>query len=301
MKRIVITGATSFIGVSLIEYWLKRDCQVYAVIRPNSTNANRLPASDRVKIVELEMRDYHQIAQHIQKADVFYHLAWEGARAPHRDNPVMQEENYNCAVMAMNMAQAMGCSLFVGAGSQAEYGKISGPVDENYPCNPNTEYGRYKLKTSQTLRAMADECGMRFVWMRIFSLYGKYDCAGTLVMSAIDKMSKNEPMQMTACTQKWDYLFVKDAVQAMVAFAETECESGVYHIANGDIRPLREYVEEIKSVLGSDSVIDFGAVSYGPAGPVNLEPVVTKTQKALGWRAETKFADGIKKLLAYQA
>ena len=57
MKRIVITGATGFIGIHLIKQWLEKDAKIYAVIRPNSKNAGRIPKNDHIRIIELKMEE----------------------------------------------------------------------------------------------------------------------------------------------------------------------------------------------------------------------------------------------------
>lgn len=296
MKRnVVITGATSFIGVHLIREWAKRECTIYAIVRPNSKNLNRLPNETCVQVIELEMVEYQELPKHIKRADVFYHLAWEGARVPYRDNVQIQRNNYDSAVKAMEAAHEMVCSLFIGSGSQAEYGKTASPVEENAPCNPNTAYGKEKLHACETLADMAKQYDMKFIWTRIFSVYGKYDDPGTLIMSSIEKMKRNESIQVTACTQLWDYLYVEDAARAMVKFAEVDCENGIYNVASGNIRPLKEYVEEIRDVIGSESLIEYGAKSYGPDGPIDLQPNNSKVVKSLDWKVETTFAEGIKK------
>lgn len=297
--KVVITGATSFIGVHLIQEWLKEDCEIFAVVRPNSANIKHLVNDDRIHIVEKDMKEYYTLANVIDDADCFYHLAWEGARAPYRDDKNMQVNNYNCTLDAFDSAIKMGCKFFLGSGSQAEYGITDGLVDENYPCNPNTEYGKEKLHAYTTLTEKARETGMRFVWTRIFSVYGKYDYPKTLIMSAIDKMKRNEPIEMTPCTQLWDYLNVEDAARAMKYFALTDCQNGVYNIASGDYKPLKEFVEEIKRVLNSSSELIFGAIPYGANGPINLTPKVKKIKNALGWKSEVMFKEGIRRMTLF--
>lgn len=297
MKRIIVTGATGFIGVHLINEWLKEDVEVYAVVRPNSKNINLIPKSDRVHVVECDMADIDNIYNSVNRADMFYHLAWEGARLPYRDDENIQNNNYLCSIKAMNVAIKMGCKFFLGSGSQAEYGSTSGIVDEEYPCNPNTAYGKAKLHTYFDLKQMAETNSIRFIWTRIFSVYGQYDYSGTLVMSAIEKMKRNESIDMTAATQLWDYLNVEDAARAMRLFADNECESGVYILASGDYKPLREYVEIIKEVVNSKSELNFGAIPYGPNGPVNLTPCADKVKNVLGWNTKIKFEEGIKRII----
>lgn len=294
--KVVITGATSFIGVHVINECVKKDYEVYAVVRPNSINLSHLPENDKIHVIELEMGDYDKLAEHIDYADAFVHLAWEGAREPQRDNEEMQLKNYECAISAMNAANHLGCQVFLGSGSQAEYGKVDGEVTELSPCNPTTEYGKKKLLTCSKLNEIANSSGIRFVWTRIFSVYGKYDYAGTLIMSAGKKMKNDEPIELTACTQLWDYLYVEDAAKAIVTLVEKEKASGIYNIASGVKKPLRAFVEEMKDVFKSKSELKFGMIQYGAGGPVNLRPSNAKLM-SLGWRPEVDFKEGITEML----
>ncbi|MCQ2516076.1 MAG: NAD(P)-dependent oxidoreductase [Saccharofermentans sp.] len=295
MKRVVITGATSFIGVHLICEWLKEECEIIAVVRPGSLNLPRLPENSQIHIVTLEMGDYDKLPLYIDKADYFYHLAWAGSRAPLRDDVSLQERNFKCSLLAMNSAVKMGCKMFMGVGSQAEYGSQGSTANENYPCNPTNEYGKQKLNTMLETRKIAQEAGMNFIWLRMFSVYGRYDYPKTMIATCLDKMSRNEQVDLTACEQLWDYLYVEDAAQAMVLFANKNVESGVYNIANGSVRPIKDYVIDMKEVTRSSSIINFGAIPYGEQGPVNLQPDTSKVQNMLGWHAQIPFKIGIAK------
>ena len=299
MKNVVVTGATSFIGVHIIKEYLKNNCKVIAVVRPNSKNLNRLPKSEFLKIIEVSMEKIQNIVDEIEykRIDIFYHLAWEGARVPYRDDAAMQNKNYKCAINAMIVARELGCNIFIGAGSQAEYGKCMGKINENYPTSPITEYGKAKLKAYETLKIMARENNMKFIWTRIFSVYGVYDYKGTLVMSALDKMKNNESMLLTQCIQNWDFIYVEDVARAMYLLANTSCMDGIYNIASGKSRQLKDFVIDMKEICKSTSELQFGAVPYNSEGVISFEPIVDKLKQNLGWACEMNFKDGIKKML----
>lgn len=298
MKYAMVTGATSFIGVHLIQELQRNHYYVYAVVRPNSENLGRLKPSATLTILEKQIEDYESLSEMINHpVDMFYHLAWDGTRIPQRDNQEKQQANFECAVKAMEVANKLRCKVFVGPGSQAEYGKCSEKIDESHPTVPNTEYGKAKLKTCETLGEMAKRNGMRFVWTRLFSVYGIYDYPKTLVMSALDKMMVNEPVLLTACQQFWDYVHVQDVVTAMYLLGINENCLGVYNIASGETKILRSFVEEMKSILHSRSELNFGAIPYGCEGVVSFEPIIQKLVNNTGWRPKVSFEQGIREIL----
>ncbi|MDD3333897.1 MAG: NAD(P)-dependent oxidoreductase [Eubacteriales bacterium] len=297
--RILVTGATSFIGVHLVRKMLHQGHEVYAVIRPNSANLYRLPKHPALTVLEISLNQMETVANHVNHADAFFHLAWEGARAPYRDDSALQADNYWGAVSAILAAHKMHCRLFVGSGSQAEYGQCVDKVDEAAVCDPLTPYGKEKLHAYRTLMEMSN--GMQLIWTRIFSVYGQYDYPTTLVMSCLRDMKQKSEIQLTACSQLWDYLYVEDAAEALLRFLNTETESGIYNLASGNARPLKAYVEDIRHAMNYKGDILYGAIPYGKEGSIALTPSIAKIQKAIGWNARTSFAQGIQKLIDIQA
>ena len=198
----------------------------------------------------------------------------------------------------MQMMRAIadkGCKRIITVGSQAEYGITTGCVEENYVCKPNTQYGIYKYKLFEETFQLCVKKGIQYKAPRIFSVYGPNDNEETLVMSCINKMVVGKPCYLTMCNQEWDYLFVDDAVEALIALTERECMDGVYNLGSGDCRLLKEYVYEMKAILNSKSEIVFGAVSYPSSGIVNVHPSIERIAREVNWRANTSFKEGIGK------
>ena len=298
MKRILVTGATSFIGINLVNKLLNNGCKVYAVIRPNSNNISRLSKHKNLYIIEKKLEDLVSLQKDLEeKIDVFYHLAWDGTRAPYRDDAKIQGSNYDAAVKAFKLSIELGCKKFIGVGSQAEYGKTSGLITESYPTFPLTEYGKAKLKSYTTISEKAAENKIEFIWARIFSVYGKYDYDKTLIMSALKKMKVNDNLPLTLGTQNWNYLYVDDAALMLVYLGLYPCEHGAYNLASLDNRKLKEYIIELKNITKSKSSLQFGIIPYDNEGPVEFVPCIDKFSNNFKDFNFTPFREGILKLL----
>lgn len=281
--KIVITGATSFLGVEVANAFLRRGDEVTAICRRGSRGLADLP--EGVSVVYAELPEYSRLAEFISHADIFVHLAWGGTGHDGRDNTEVQEENIRCSTEAMIAAHAMGCQLFVMAGSQAEYGSTDEPQREDMPCYPFSEYGKAKLRVRQACAQLAEQLGMKYMHLRIFSLFGENDHPWTLVMSCVDKMLRHETMDLSDCTQNWNFLYVRDAAEQIVRLSAYALQSEsfraeTYNIVSDDTRPLRDFVERIYALTGSHSELHFGAVQ--PVHRVSLQPDSTKLQAAVG-------------------
>jgi len=298
MKDVMVTGATSFIGLYLVKELLSSGCKVTAVVRKNSNNLSKLPTHDNLSIVLADLwdRDYIKNMVNNKTFDVFYHLAWGGIRAPERDNIVLQDSNYQNTISAVQLAIALGCKTFIGTGSQAEYGRCNGGISEEYPTRPVTEYGKAKLRACQDVMKLAMLADIHFIWTRIFSLYGDNDYSGTLIMSSLKKMLFDEPILLTECVQNWDFLHVKDAASALRMLGDKKCASGIYNLASGLSRPLQEFVLQMRIITNSSSDLNFGALPYGREGIISFEPVVDKLKTTIPWQPLIQWDDGIQEI-----
>lgn len=298
--KFVITGATSFIGLELIDYLLAHNHSVVAVCRQDSKGLSFIP--HEVKIVVSKMCDYGRLCDAIPKADVFVNLAWGGTGHDGRNVVDIQNENITYTIAAMHAAGKMGCKVFVEAGSQAEYGATTEPQTEDSNCNPFSEYGKAKLKVKQELFNLSEQLDIKYIHLRIFSLFGEKDHPWTLIMSAVDKMLKNEQLDLSPCTQNWNFLYVKDAVRMITILCENAVDNisfkhEVYNIASDDTRQLKEFVERIKFLTGSSSILNYGANI--PQNYVSLQPNIRKTIDAIGFTEFHNFDDVICKIVKF--
>lgn len=294
MKKIIITGATSFIGVNLINELLKEEAEIYAVVRPDSSKIKRLPKSDKIRLIQLDMTDYDRLADYINRpCDCLIHLAWEGTRGNDRMDALVQTKSYQSAMDIIEEAIKLKCGTIISAGSQAEYGSYGYPITEDTQCNPNTEYGIYKLKFFRDAGDICRKNSLNFKEPRFFSLYGPGDYDDTMVIATLKKMLNNEICEFTESIQMWDFLFISDAVRGIIKLIDLDCPDGAYNFGSGNSKPLKSFIEEMYELTGSKSKLLFGALPYPKTGMVSITPIVEKLKSETGWMPEISFRDGI--------
>lgn len=296
--RIVISGATSMIGAALTNRLLENNHEIIAVVRPNSKKIVVLKRSPNLSIVECNMEDYSELNNLIQgKVDVAISTAWNGTRGTDRNNEELQIENYKNSISFLEAMIAKGCTRFLTAGSQAEYGlwtKSEKLTEEEIP-NPNTQYGVYKLKFYEYAKEYCRSRGCKLIEPRFFSLYGPKDYEGTLVISTLNKMLENKPCELTECIQLWDFLYIDDAIDGLVKLVEDDVPEGIYNFGSGYSASLKEFVEQMKKITNSNSELRYGAIPYPSTGIVNVNPEVKKLMKC-GWIPKIEFKEGIKRI-----
>lgn len=297
--KYVITGATSFIGIELIRLLLAKEEDVFAVCRRDSNSIGEI--SQGASIVKAEMAEYDRLHDHIPEADVFINLAWGGTGHDGRNVADVQQENISNTINALKVAYKMGCKLFVEAGSQAEYGSTMENQMESMDCNPFSEYGKAKLKVKEECFKLTEEMdGMKYIHLRIFSTYGENDHPWTLVMSCIDKMLRNEAVDLSPCTQNWNFIYSQDLVKILYNLCKNAINTKdfiheIYNIASDDTRVLASFVKRMKKLCNSNSELNFGAVT--PQNLVSLQPDISKMQKDSGFTSFSSFDNIIYKII----
>ena len=151
------------------------------------------------------------------------------------------------------------------------------------------------MKLYLALNHLCKTEGVRLIEPRFFSLYGPGDNVDTMIMKTIDRMLKNIPCDLTKCIQMWDFLYIQDAVEAVMQLLENTDVSGVFNFGSGDCRPLKSFVEEMRYVLGSKSELRYGVVPYPDTGMVSIRPNVEKLKQTINWSPKISFPKGIEK------
>lgn len=293
--RVVVTGATSMLGIALIKKCIENDDEILALVRPSTNRMKRIPESPNIKVVGVDISDISSIEVPGDGYDVFYHFAWEHTVKEERDNPIFQEDNIRHSLEAVELAKHLGCKKFVGAGSQAEYGIYTELIDEDIPASPNTAYGMAKLSANMLCGKRCSQLGMDFIWGRIFSAYGKNDNPGTMLRYAIDKFQKDEEANFSACTQMWNYINETDAGEIFYRLGALEVSSGIYHVASSKSMVLSEYIKIVDRACGGNNQYSFAKDSVYNGPSLNVD--MSKTYNAIGQVDEISFADGIKEML----
>ncbi len=300
LKKIVITGPTGAVGMAMIKLCIENGIQVLAIVRKGSPRNERIPKNPLVKVVECDMSGYAQLDfSEDDKYDVFYHLAWAKTIGDGRNDMKAQTDNIRYTLDAVDLAKRLGCRRFVGAGSQAEYGRYEGMLNKNVPVNPENGYGMAKLCAGQMCRVECRKYEMQFVWTRILSVYGPYDGENTMVSSAIRSFLKGEKQPFTKAEQKWDYIYSEDAAEAMLLLGEKGKNEEVYCIGSGEARPLKEYIYKIKECTGCGIIPGIGEIPYGKGQVMYLCADITDLKRDTGFTVKYSFEEGIKRTIEW--
>jgi len=287
------------LGVSLIEEILKKNpsCKIHAVVRATSKNIERLQ-NLAVNIVECDIDNYALLPMLIcEPCEVFYHFGWTAT--DNRNGSVKEQaKNIQYTLNALDSAYKIGCKKFIGAGSQAEFGvKDVEKISPQTFVNPIQVYGIAKYAAGKLACMQADRYGMDCLWVRIFSVYGRFDKKTTMVQSTIEKLKNGERPSFTPAEQKWDYLYSSDAGEAFYLIGEKSSGCKVYCLGSGKTKTLKEYIQIIGNLVNKDIPLGIGDLPYPDNCVMNLCADISDLQHDTGWQPKFTFEEGIKDML----
>ena len=300
MKKAIITGPTGAVGVSLIQELIAHGIAVTAVCRPGSKRIGSVPKDPLVQIVECGVENLLSLKDQLPRDyDAFYHFAWDGTYGETRQDLHLQARNIIYTLDAVQLAHGLGCSVFVGAGSQSEFGHVAGVLHPDMPCNPDNGYGIAKLDAGRMSRLACKKLGIRHEWCRIVSLYGPYDGAYTMVMSGIYKMLAGERPQYTPGEQIWDYIYSKDAARAFRLVAEKGKDGAIYCFGTGKTRKLKDYIYAIRDAIDPSLEVGIGELEYYPNQVMHLEADISNLPEDTGFVPAYTFEEGIRETVQW--
>ena len=292
--KYIITEASSSFGIEMCRYLISTHQEVYAICDAGENKPNFLPESDLLHKIYLYKPEFGDLKDQIANADVFVNLCHvsmtHNERTRYLDN----------TMDALLSARKMGCGLYVGTGSYEEYGITKEIQGERTLLFPISDYGRACMISGQIATDYCRFAGIKYLHLRLFSVYGDKDCPNSLIDNCIKQMQKDEHIDLPSCVQNWNYIYLKDAVKQVgllmdYAIKKSDFISESFQIASDDTRSLQYYIKELKTILNSSSELNFGSIQEEKE--YSLQPDISKTQDAIGFISDYTFEEGIIKLL----
>ena len=290
MKNVIITGGNGFVGSNTVNYFLKQGMRVLVVDRAESS----LVSDPNLDYIQCDVFDTEDLMRKLpkHKYDTFIHFAWAGSAGRERINYNLQMQNALMTVECLKVAKEIGCSRFVCAGSSMEYEVET--VIHSQGSHPGMAYiyGMGKHIAHCMCKSIAADIGIELVWPMITNAYGAGELSPRFVNTTLRKIINGEPLQFTAATQNYDFVYVTDVAKAFYLIAKNGKPFCEYMIGSGKARPLKEFIQEMQQALAPEAKLIFGDIPFtGTNMPLSTFDT-SETEKDTGFKAEVTFAKG---------
>lgn len=293
MRRVLLTGATGFVGSQVVDPLLERGFEIHAL-------AKSPPLSDARGVTwhAADLLDANAAAEAVQSARPSHllHLAWYTEHGSFWHAP----ENLDWVGASLGLIrafQATGGERVVVAGTCAEYDWSSDCCDERTRLRPATLYGISKNALREILQGLGSSVGLSVAWGRIFFTFGPRERPARLVASAARALIEGEPLPCSPGTHIRDFLYVEDVAAAFAALLDSKT-SGAVDIGSGEARSLREVLESLERLAGRQHLLRFGEVQERDE-PRRIVADVSRLRSELGWRPTYTLEEGLERTLAW--
>lgn len=295
LKKILLTGATGFIGRHVVSELIERGYEVFA-----PSNSMSLPETKGLVQINLDLFDTAALETLLaeQKFENLIHLAWyTGAKCHSSD------VNLDWTSLSINLLKSFqkhGGKKVLIAGSVSEYDFSYGYLKEDStPLTNPSLYGKCKSSLYEIASAYSKQTGMDFKWARIFNLYGPFEKKSRLMPAVICSILKGEDVKVSTCLKTQDYLHVFDTASAIADLFESDVQ-GAVNISSGKPQNLKEIVEKISELMNDKGEYK-GKILYG-AIPTSFDDkfVVGCNDRLInevGWTQKMSLETGLKQTI----
>lgn len=299
IRKVVMTGGTSGIGLALIDCLLEQGIEILMLRRTTTSRDMELPQHELLHTVYCALEELYSFEPEQTGYDVFFHLGWCYTFKTEREDMALQMKNVEYACEAVKLAHRCGCHTFIGVGSQAEYGRHDEPLSPYTLCTPESAYGVAKLSACHATRLLCGTLEIRFMWLRVLSGYGFYDNMHSVLISSIRKALSGEHLEFSKGEQIWDFVYFDDIANALYLMAQKGTVGSIYVIGSGMARPLKEYLMILCEKLGKSVEAKFGKVPYSAQQIMHLEANDIDLRRDTGWSPEVSFEEGIERVISF--
>ncbi|RYX86177.1 NAD(P)-dependent oxidoreductase [bacterium] len=297
MPKVLLTGATGFIGRHCLPLLLAYGWEVHALSSRSPESMNQSESGAVWHQVDLFDAGQVQAVMASVQPEALLHLAWHStAPGGFWSTP----QNFRWVQVSLELMQAFaeqGGKRAVLAGTCAEYDWTAvGTSDlcEEYgmPLRPATLYGTCKHALHLMVEAWAKQTGISAAWGRVFFLYGPHEHPDRLVPATIRALLSNSPARCSSGVQVRDFMAIQDAAAAFVALLQSEV-TGAVNIASGQAVAVKKVANCIGELLQRSELIELGALPTNADEPPFLVADVRRLRDEVGWEPHYDLQSGL--------
>ena len=298
MENVIVTGANGFIGKTLVNALLEKGYHVVALdIRFDDVLAN----DDRVTCVNVMNKEVAALAKEIphQEYRCFFHLAWAGTSGPARADYTVQLNNVKLACDYIKLCSEIGCKRVVYASSINEMETYEYLQSDDIEPAGGYIYGTGKLAAHLMGETVAKLNGIEFIPVIITNIYGVGEKSARMIYTSINKLVHKEHCSFTAGYQTYDFIYITDAINSIIAVAEKGKAFNRYYIGSGEPKPLREFLLEMRDIVDPEAELGLGDIPFKGVDISYDQFDLKKVERDTGYRNEVSFAEGIRMTAEY--
>lgn len=284
-ESIVVLGANGFLGSVITKKLHDSGFSVLAVIRPGA-NKSRLRDLTDIKIFEIESISWPEFIRK-RSPEIVVCAQWSGVSKQDRENLELQMTNIESILKIAIATKESGARKFLCFGSQAEAKESKEPIGEGFYNTGESVYGKIKAKLHEHLASLFEDSDCRFIWARVFSVYGPSDFSDSLLMRLFESQTSGDELVILNPSKIWSFLYEDDFASAIEQILMNPTIEHTINIGSPKFHEIREVV----AIWQGTTVADLVNCNTR-ASDLGFFPDLSKL-KALGWVPSISLEEGI--------
>ena len=289
-NRVLVTGATGFIGSQLTQRLIRGGFEVGIIKRENSNIWRIKDLSDKIVTYDVDLRDTLEVSKAISRfrPDVIFHLAtYYAVEHEPQEVSLLVDTNVLGTVNLLETAKESMVKLFVNTSSCFVYEESENKLRENDQLSPLNLYALTKLQAEQACSFYAENYGLKAITFRLFPPYGPADRERRLIPYVIKSLLDGERLKLTTGMQRWDFVYVGDIIEAyfkLLNVPNLPTKHEIFNIGTEKAVSVREVVSRIKEIVGGELEPDWGAIPHRKNEVWFTCADLSKTENFLRWQ-----------------
>ena len=298
MKKILITGASGFIGSNLIARIIKDECEV-AVI-------NRISENYKIPICEYigDITDFNFMFKTINDfnpTNVFHLAAYKKRSSSVED--IRSSLNINL-IGTLNLYQSLlklkTLNSVITLGTIDEYGDCISPYSENIKEKPLSAYGFSKFCVTKLSEFFFNNFNLPITVLRPTIAYGPKQGMDMFIPSLINSLLNNKTYEMTPGNQIRDFIYVSDLIDAILNINYDKNSLGnIFNVGSGFSIKIKDVALIIAKSLGKEKFLKIGAINYRKEEVMDYNISIDKILNNSNWKPKTNFEEGLELTIKY--
>lgn len=298
-NTVLVTGASGFIGASLIRRLHGLSEETHILTRKNSNKWRIKDILPKLIDHEVNFEDEKYIKKLIEeiKPQVIYHMASFGGYPFQKDLKEMVKANIIETVNLLEATKAIDYNIFVNIGSSSEYGYKTTPMNEKDALRPASFYAATKASSTYISQVFSQIYNKPIVTIRPFSVYGPYEEPTRFISSAIANCLKGTDLKLTEGSQMRDYIYIEDFITGLlkIASSPSKVKGEIINLGCGKQYSVKEVASIIMRLTNSSSKMLFGAYKKREWDSNFWVSDNSLLYELTGWKPSISIEEGLKK------
>lgn len=304
-RRVLVTGASGFIGSHLTRRLVAEGAQVHALTSTVSSvyPTRLLDLRAAITLHEASLTDrgaLDQVAAAVRPEYVLHLGAYTHVGKSWQRVDECIQANVQGTVNLLMALAPHGYVRFVNTGTSEIYGDVDVPFREDGPVHPISPYSVSKQSAEQYCQLFSEARGWPIVRVRPFNAYGPAQSPDRVIPEIIARGLQGQPLRMTQGTQTREFNYVEDVVDGFLLLLTTPGIDGeLFNLGCGEEVSMRELATRVLALLGNPIEAEFGALPERPTEIWRMYADSAKARERLGWAPRTSLDEGLARTIEW--